>query len=341
MRDEQACESAVQPAGEMGFWERSAMRRRWLAGLLLHLLSAGALLLGADSALAAEPVVQGWWTVSSPGGLPAQPPSAPDVPSDGLLVQGGPSSPGALAALDFQLLEGETAGTLSLQVAPNTATTPSAMLVLCPLTVPRFSPEQGGPLADAPAYDCAKKVVAQLDSAGTTFTADVGSLVSQGSLAIALLPGDTTSRIVLNKPGASALTTTVTPAPGSVAFGTMPDPAPSGSTGAGSAGSPPLLPAAPVLPVTTPPIQVPVVASPVPSGAVNQASGVNSSLALPSSGASNGGHSRTLLVLLIGVCVAAVLWAFAGAGATGLSAEPPGPAAARGPGTDAGLPLRS
>src|SRR5216117_3165992 len=101
--------------------------------------------LTAGPAGATAPRDQGWWTVTNP--LPAP----PDVPARGLLVQGGGGgAPTAFAAVLYELEPGATASTLTLAIAPNTATTPSATLQLCALLQPIVHPEQGGPTTDAP-----------------------------------------------------------------------------------------------------------------------------------------------------------------------------------------------
>ena len=295
------------------------MKRRVLARLLVTVLVVFALSAGDVAALAAEPVAQGWWTATDPGGLPAAPPADPDVPTDGLLVQGGPTSPRALAALAYTLLAGETATTLTLKVAPSTVTTPSAPLVLCPLKAPTFQPVQGGPIADAPAYDCANQVAAKLDTAGTAYAADVGSLVTNGSLAVALLAGDATSRIVLSKPDDSALATS---GASTTSSGFPPVSAPSsgsassGSVGTGSAESPPLASGAQAPPVDAA-VQPPAVAALAPQAA-DQATALNNQAATPVASESSGNAShRSRLLLLIGcLCVAGVLWSFSGAAAS-------------------------
>src|SRR3954454_18656181 len=94
---------------------------------LLHLLlasTAAVLAVGLvpTAARASAPRDQGWWTVTKPGGtqgLPVAVPGPPDVPARGLLIQAGPSTPSAYAALLSELDPGTTAGKLTLAVAPN------------------------------------------------------------------------------------------------------------------------------------------------------------------------------------------------------------------------------
>src|SRR5437763_4417601 len=112
----------------------------------------------ATTAHADEPLQQGWWTVANTGVAPA--PAPPDVPSDGLLVQGGTQGPSAFAALVYSFSPGSTVGPLTLTIAPNSATSPGAKLEVCPLANGTINADQGGPMKDAPHYNCASKALA-------------------------------------------------------------------------------------------------------------------------------------------------------------------------------------
>lgn len=148
---------------------------------------------GADA-----PSQQGWWTTAStPVGV------APDVPPKGLLIEGGPSSPVAYAGLVYPLVPGAEASTLTLRVAPNSATTPNSTLELCPLDQPSVHAQQGGPMSDAPTYTCERHATAEHSDGGYRF--DVAKLVSGGALAVAILPTDPTDRVVLSEPDGNSL----------------------------------------------------------------------------------------------------------------------------------------
>jgi hypothetical protein len=155
----------------------------------------------ASPAYADPPSAQGWWNLANQG--LQQPPDPPDVPSDGLLLQGGLNGPSAYAALSFTLPEGVTAAMLTLEVA-STAT--QATAVQACIAKPGWKPAQGGPMADAPAYDCARSVSAVLsaDSKQLVFRDVSGLATLAGALSLALVPGDS-DRIALAKPSASAL----------------------------------------------------------------------------------------------------------------------------------------
>jgi hypothetical protein len=152
---------------------------------------------------AQAPEAQGWWTVTNPGVVAT--PAPPDVPGDGLVVEGGrdAASPTAFAALVYDLPSGATASSLTVEVAPNALTTPNSTLQLCTLDKPDLQPEQGGAMSNAPAYTCDGKVTAPSD--GGTYRFSISSLVAGGVLAVAILPTASTDRVVLAKPGRTSL----------------------------------------------------------------------------------------------------------------------------------------
>ena len=195
-------------------------------GLLRQVASGAALVgiallcvcLGPGLAEAAAPAQQGWWWLANPG-LGVAPPAPPDVPDGGLYVQGGSSSasgsgdssPVAFSALVFAIPDGSNATTLVLQIASGSVK-PAPALELCPLTAPKLAkPEQGGAMADAPAYSCNQWVTAGPDSAGSGYRFAVANMVRAGVLAVAVLPTSPLDRVALRGPGSSSLV--VEPAP--------------------------------------------------------------------------------------------------------------------------------
>src|SRR3954451_6751295 len=121
-----------------------------VAGAIVASCAAVGVVTSSRVAHADAPALQGWWTVTNTGtSLPVQP-SDPLVPSTGLLVEGGASSPSAYAALSYDIASGVTANKLTLAVTANSASTPGASLQLCRLSGSTFSPEQGGQMANAP-----------------------------------------------------------------------------------------------------------------------------------------------------------------------------------------------
>lgn len=163
---------------------------------------------GAASARADTPVDRGWWTVANPG-APAPVPAVtpPDVPAGGLLVQGGATDPAAFAGLVYEPAEGATPQQLVLKVVSPSATTPGAVLKVCPLTSPSLNAEQGGPIADAPAFDCTRSVTAAPDDDGTGYTFNLRAVASAGAFGLAVLPTAPTDRVVFAEPAADSLVT--------------------------------------------------------------------------------------------------------------------------------------
>jgi hypothetical protein len=299
---------------------RRALLRINAVGWALGLAVVG---LAPMVARADAPTEQGWWTVANPGGLPLSPAdaTAADVPADGLLVQSGPINPTspcnctALAAVIYELKDGTTATDFTLKVAPNSGTTPVATLELCPLVNAGLHSEQGGPLGDAPDYDCKHHESAALGAGDSSFTFHVGSLVSDGILAVAIIPGDSTSRVVLSKPNSSSLATTESTSSGP-AFPAPSISAPS-TTDSGSApvtgGAAAQQPSVPSLPQQSSvggsdPGQTPVIA---PSPA---ATAVATTPVAATSSTDKGSTPIAILIIVAGIAVASALWAVAGRG---------------------------
>lgn len=169
-------------------------------------MSLGFMEFADTPAHADSPSQQGWWTVTNPGqGAPTPPYPAlvPDVPPDGLLVQGGDPDPSAYAALVYSFPRGAIIGTLTLNVTSGSATTNGSTLQVCPLITPNINPAQGGPIADGPRYNCSKHTTAMPKENGYQF--NVVSLISDGTLAVAILPTSATDRVVFDRPDANSL----------------------------------------------------------------------------------------------------------------------------------------
>lgn len=160
------------------------------------------------------PVRQAWWSSLSPltAGAPIPPalpqsPTAPDVPPDGLYVAGGQTGPQAISALMYVLPEGTSAGTLTLEVAQGSLSSPAAGLLACPLAAEGadFTPVQGGDLAAAPAYDCSRGVKGVANTGGTAFAFPVGGLANGNRVAMAIVPVGASDRVVFSRPGDQSL----------------------------------------------------------------------------------------------------------------------------------------
>lgn len=158
----------------------------------------------ASAAGSEEAQQQGWWTTNNPG-TPLDATFAPDVPPDGLLVQGGQGTPSAFSALLYTVEPDAKVRTLTLTVDPASISNAGSVLAVCPLVSPAFTPAQGGPIVDAPEYNCTAQVAGTTD--GTAYSFDVSALVVGSSLAVAVVPTSPLDRVVFDKPGPDSLVT--------------------------------------------------------------------------------------------------------------------------------------
>lgn len=294
-------------------------------GLFALLAAVAVLVLSPVRTSAATSVQAGWWTT-----VPAA--TAPDAPADGLVLEGGPdlAHPVAFAAVNFSIATGTTPSRLKLDVAPNTATTPNASITVCPLTKP-FKPAQGGSMSDAPTYDCSTKATAAASSNGSSYTVDVGNLIRNGALSIALLPSSVTDRVVLSKPSAGSLQ-----AAGGAGFATPSAAGKSAPASPSASGSAPNASASHVSVRPTP-----------SAGATSPAAGAAAPASAPAAAAAprnasaqtvaakSDGRSRLPALAFVGLAaLAAALWLSAGARSDGPAAV----AAAGGPSSTEGEP---
>jgi hypothetical protein len=153
------------------------------------------------------------------------------VGADQLLVQGGPnaSQPVAYAGISFALAPGEVPQRLALTVAPNSASTPATTLALCRLALPATS-AKGDPASGGPPFDCSTKVQAAPSSTGGRYEFEVSGLGADGALNVAVLPTQSTDRVVLAKPTVAALQTTAAASTSSPSVGST-------DSGGGSSGA--------------------------------------------------------------------------------------------------------
>jgi hypothetical protein len=219
--------------------------------------------------------------------------------------------------LVYYLPIGATASTLTLNVAPNSASTPMATLELCPLVNPVLNPEEGGPSTDAPPYDCTHNVSAGPNTGGTAYQFQVSSLVTDGSLGVAILPTSPTDRVVLAQPDANSLAEQAPPAgsvPQTPSFS-------SGGTPISSSGTPIPggLPTFGISPYASPSVPAPAVggstpAAAAPAAAAPAAASPRSASAIPVLGSLAGDTASPLTVALVmaGLMGGAALWFMAG-----------------------------
>jgi hypothetical protein len=195
------------------------MRRgRAALGATLLIVAAAVALLpsGAGAATLAE---AGWWWRVNDGALPAALPAPPNVPEGGLMVAGAPDGATAIAALHFDLAEGESAPVLTLRVAENGDQGGDGALLGACVTGSAWQPAHGGPWTNKPFAACADGSVNGVRSDdGTSWTFALAPLVSDGILDITLVPGVDPTRpagangsvfqLVFDAPTAASLTTT-------------------------------------------------------------------------------------------------------------------------------------
>jgi hypothetical protein len=237
-----------------------------------HLLLVAPLLLGpllthpTSAAGAQEGSRQGWWTAAGVGGLLPGSAVGPDVPSDGLLVQGGlrDDAPVAIAALAVPVDAGADVRTITISAVATGANLPGSVLLACPLAAPDFAAAQGGPIAEAPAHDCTGAEAATAGADGVSYTFDARPLVAGDAVALAIAPGSPATRVALTG-AAGATVRSAAPRPATPPSTTPPTAGPrpvvapaTGATGGGAPiGRPAAVPVAPAAGLVAP---APVVA---------------------------------------------------------------------------------
>lgn len=273
----------------------------------------------AQPAIAESPtqVVHGWWTQAAaapgvPGFL-----VAPDAPAEGLVVQGGAEGVGPIsfAALAFSYDEGSVPTVLRLPLAAGSVAAGTA-LQACAVLGP-VNPASGGPMSEAPSYDCSAAVPATAEGDAVTF--DVSALAtSPDELKVALVAAGPGDRVVFAKPDVSVLTLRVVGSSSSA-----PEPAPEPEP----AEVPPpaafggevvaLPPAFDVLAEALPPVltdsAAPSVAEPLAAGApvppdVAQPAALDATAELAAEGTAEGPSASLALLAALGLLVGAVLW---------------------------------
>ena len=294
--------------------------RKWRSRTWAHVvLVAGAVLsVPAPHAHAVASVESGWWTTSPV-------PIGPDVGDDQLLVQGGGAEPVAYAGISFVLGPDEQPQRLRLTVAPDSASTPASTLRLCALSAPA-SAAAGEPAADGPAFDCgAATAEAGPSSDGTSYEFDVGAFVAEASFDVAVLPTQSSDRVVLSAPAVDALVVASDPATGGSTPSPSPPPgsSPSSSTGGGGTSSfdPGTGSSSSFSPPTVSPLELPETgaapaatpAEPAEEAAPRPELEAPAPLeSVPASSSSDRGNGISPIVLVGLAAGAAALWAFAG-----------------------------
>lgn len=175
-----------------------------------HLLSVAVaitVLVGGSTAHSQEAARTGWWTLLSSGDLLPVPLVTPDLPAGGLFLQGGLTldQPIAVAAMVLPAPAGVATRTLVLSATPSLLNTPGSAVLACPLLDTEFATARGGPIAQAPKYDCTSAVPVLAGADGRSFTFDSRPLLRDGVVAAALVPGSALTRVAFEAPGPRSL----------------------------------------------------------------------------------------------------------------------------------------
>ncbi|HEU5085756.1 MAG TPA: hypothetical protein VFU14_20610 [Acidimicrobiales bacterium] len=185
-----------------------AARRAALA-LAAAALAGAAISLPAAAAQGEAPEV-GWWTVNQIAGLPIG--RAALVPPGGSQVASGSDGPVSVAAVRFPAGGGATYE-VGIELGSDADT---ATVVACPI-VEAWEPVSGGPLADAPAWDCTLgEATGTIDPDAATVTWQLpAELVRDGVLDVILVPtdGGASFTLTMSAPADDAVTPSSEPAP--------------------------------------------------------------------------------------------------------------------------------
>ncbi len=190
------------------------------------LLAAAAVALVPAHADAATLTQAGWWWRVNDAVLPATVP-APLVPEGGLMVAGAPDGATAIAALHFDVDEGEGSPVLTLTVAENGDVGGERAVLAACITGSAWQAESGGAWLNKPFAACDQGSVNGVrTSDGKTWTFALAPLLSQGILDVTLVPGvdpnlpagsnGSSFQLTFEAPTAASLTTTSGAAPGPV-----------------------------------------------------------------------------------------------------------------------------
>jgi len=196
-------------------------RVRVVSGALL-LAVAAMLALGARGAEGATLTQVGWWWRANDAALGGSVPAPPTVPEGGLVVAGAPDGATAIAALHFELDDGEGSPVLTLAVAENGDQGGATAVLAACITGSAWQPEHGGMWTSKPFPACDTGSVTGVRSEdGASWSFALAPLVSDGVLDVTLVPGvdetlpaganGSTFQLVFAPPTAGSLVTTAGP----------------------------------------------------------------------------------------------------------------------------------
>jgi len=181
-----------------------------IAVVVATVAAAGAVVSSRVPAEAVQGLESGYWWQGQPDGAPLPPP--PNVPANGLWVSGTQPNQVAIAAVRFQVPPDEAAPVLTAKVnsafppaqASSAANAGPIVVLACPAT-PGWSPAQAGAWSARPQFNCAGAVNGTLSADGTALSFDLGGVVVDGQVNVALVPGAGAAALPVNPvPGAPA-----------------------------------------------------------------------------------------------------------------------------------------
>jgi len=222
------------------------MRRRVVAPAgVAGLVAALALVMTSPVADAATLAKAGWWWRLNDPTLPVPPPPPPTVPEGGLMVAGSPDGATAVAALSFELDEGEASPILTLTTVSETGGE-TAIMAAC-VTGSFWNAASAGRWNEKPSAACEEGSVTGVRAAdGSAWSFALAPLVSEGLVDVVLVagtlpdvpsgaPDGSTFEVVFEAPTAGSLATGA----GTDEGGTAPIDAPDFAAPGGEAPSPP------------------------------------------------------------------------------------------------------
>ncbi len=180
------------------------MNRR-LAAVALAVAGFACLLVSGPAAEAVSAPTSAWWsrvatttpTDELPAALPVPAPTTPDtvpvgatVPEGQLLVESSPEGAVAVAAVRWQLADGESSPSLTLPIGEGSTVNPQSVVLACKASAPWTAPEASpGPWDSKPLVDAGRCVNGVIADDLSTVSFGVQPLVSGEDLDVVVVPG--------------------------------------------------------------------------------------------------------------------------------------------------------
>lgn len=267
----------------------------------------------------------GWWWRLQPGGTPVPLPN-PNVPQNGLMVEGAPDDPAtpepdgasAIAALAFTLDEGQAKPILTLTVVKDRSQTGVAPIILACQAGSPWTAGGAQPWATHPKPACTNPVQGQLSADGGSVTFDLTPLQFENKLNVILVPGidpnvpganSSIFTLVFEGPTRDSIVTSAGAPPAPITPSTTPTP-PGSTPGVAGSASPSFAPSAPVSAPTAalPPTQQGL----TPSAPINTAT--QQTVGIDASDGEGNDTSRLIGMAVLIAGAALAFWSYRGGG---------------------------